>query len=276
VGRAGILVAGIAAAVGLGQSAGDVGVIAVLYGGPWLVGQALRAREARVAVLAVHAARVDRERERREREAVEAERARIARELHDIVAHSISVVAIQAQAVRRRLAPGQERESADLAGIETTARQAMAEMRRLLGVLRADGERVPLAPQPGLGQLDRLVEQTRATGIAVDLEVSGEERPLAPGIDLVAYRVVQEALTNVLKHAHATTAAVQVRFGRAELELTVEDDGVGAASSANGGHGLVGMRERVGLYGGSLDVGSPAGGGFRVRALLPLSEASQR
>ena len=248
---AGLLVAGLL----LGQSTADVGVAALLYGAPWLFGQTLRTRD-EVAEL-------------REAQAVEAERARIARELHDVVSHSISVVAIQSQAVRTRLGPEHEREAHDLQGIELAAREAMAEMRRLLGVLRADGESVPLAPQPGLEQLPRLVDGARETGLQVRLDVDGAPRKLSPGIDLAAFRIVQEALTNALKHASASAVLVRVNYGDRALELTVEDDGRGAATTS-GGHGLVGMRERVALYGGRCAIGRSDGGGFRVQVELPM------
>jgi signal transduction histidine kinase len=262
-----MLVAGILVAwLVLGQAASDAGVAALIYGGPWLAGQALRARGRRLVELTEHAARV-------EQEAIEAERNRIARELHDVVSHSISVIAIQAQAVRRRLGPEQEREAADLRVVETTARQAMGEMRRLLGVLRADGERLPLAPQPGLDQLPRLVESARATGLRVELAVDGTAVPLSPGIDLAAYRIVQEALTNALKHAHASTVTVHVRYRGRDLELVVEDDGVGMNGTPGGGHGLYGMRERVALYGGTFELGG-SDRGFRVRAQLPFEETA--
>jgi signal transduction histidine kinase len=268
-----LLVVGILVAwVGLGQSASDAAVAALIYGAPWAFGQILRARGRRLDELAEHAAQVEREREVREREAVEAERGRIARELHDVVSHSISVIAIQAQAVRHRLGPEQEREAADLRGVEATARQAMAEMRRLLGVLRADGERLPLAPQPGLDQLPRLVERARETGLRVELDVVGTATPLSPGIDLAAFRIVQEALTNALKHAGASSVEVEVRYGERELELVVEDDGVGSAQAGGNGHGLYGMRERVALYGGTIAIGSGERGGFRVHAQLPVQE----
>jgi signal transduction histidine kinase len=242
----------------LRQAANDAAVAAVLYGAPWVFGQVLRTRGQRAALA--------------EREAVDAERARIARELHDVVSHSISVIAIQSQAVRRRLGPEHAREAADLEEIETTARQAMSEMRRLLGVLRADGEAVPLQPQPGLGQLPRLVERARAAGLQVELEVTGPSAPLPPGVDLAAFRIVQEALTNALKHAAAATVWIRVRYRERDLELTVEDDGRGMpATVPNGsGHGLFGMRERVALYGGTCAIGAREGGGFSVRAELPL------
>ncbi len=264
----GILVAWLA----LGQAASDAGVAALIYGAPWLFGQLLRARGQRLAELAEHAARIEREREQREREAVAAERGRIARELHDVVSHSISVIAIQAQAVRRRLQPEQEREAADLRGVEMTARQAMAEMRRLLGVLRTDGEQPPLAPQPGLDRLPELLEQARKAGLRVEVAVEGVPAPLPPGVDLAAFRIVQEALTNTLKHAAASMVTTQIRYGDRELELTIEDDGRGLHEQDGNGHGLFGMRERVALYGGTLETGAGTSGGFRVHARLPVRE----
>jgi len=150
----------------------------------------------------------------------------------------------------------------------------MAEMRRLFGVLRADGSPPELTPQPGLAQLDRLVAQVRGSGLPLELEVEGASVPLPPGVDLAAYRIVQEALTNVVRHAGAARTRVRLRYGDSELELTVEDDGPGAHDGTAGGHGLVGMRERVALYGGVLETGSANGRGFRVHARLPFGEAS--
>jgi len=248
----------------------DLVAFALFFGGPWLVGRLVRQR-ARQADELVRLA--DRDRERERAAAVEEERARIARELHDIVSHSISVISVQTQAVRRRLGPGNEREIDDLRAVETTARQAMGEMRRLFGVLRADGTRAALTPQPGLDQLDRLVEQVRGSGLPLDVEVEGEPVPLPPGVDLAAYRIVQEALTNVVRHAGSAPTRVRLLFRDADLEVTVEDDGPGARTGASGGHGLVGMRERVALYGGTLELGSVNGGGFRVHARLPFREA---
>ena len=269
----GILIAGLLiSAFALGQPAGDTVVAAVLYGAPWAFGQAMRNRGQRLDEVAARAEQAERDREQREREAVEAERARIARELHDVVSHSISVVAIQAQAIRQRLGPEHAREASDLTGIETTARQAMAEMRRLLGVLRADGERLPLAPQPGLDQLPELVERARETGLHVDLDIDGASTPLPPGVDLAAFRIVQEALTNALKHAAAETVRVRVRYRKHDLELIVEDDGNGMDAQPGDGHGLFGMRERVALYGGACTIGAREGGGVRVHALLPVQE----
>jgi signal transduction histidine kinase len=201
------------------------------------------------------------------------ERARIARELHDVVSHSITVIAIQAQAIRHRLRPDQRREAEDLKLLETTARQAMAEMRRLFGVIRKDGERPGLAPQPGLAELPLLVEQLRASGLAVEVEETGSQTALTPGLDLAAYRVLQEALTNVLRHAGSgARATVRIAHEPDALELAVEDDGVGGPDGPSTGHGLVGMRERVGLYGGALETGRVDGRGYRVRARLPLRD----
>jgi signal transduction histidine kinase len=269
-----IVVADLFAMVVLGQDGGDFVFVLVIYVGPWVLAQALRGRGERADALAARADQLESERERVEAAAVEAERARIARELHDVVSHSISVIAVQSQAIRRRLGPEQEREAADLAGVETTARQAMAEMRRLLGVLRSDGERLPLAPNPGLGQLPRLVEQVRGSGLEVDVTVVGEPLLLPPGVDLAAYRIVQEALTNAIKHARTQRATVEIRYDAGTIALVVTDDGAGPAANGNGGHGLLGMRERVTIYGGTLEVGPVDDGpGFRVHAVLPVQRS---
>jgi signal transduction histidine kinase len=240
--------------------AADAIFVCVLYGAPYASGALLRRRTAG--------------HEERERRAVEAERARLARELHDVVSHSISVIALQSQAVRRRLEPQQTREADDLRAVEVTARQAMAEMRRLFGVLRKEGEPMPLAPQPGLDQLPQLLERTRAAGLPVDMRIEGEPAPVPPGIDLAAYRIVQEALTNAVRHAGPARAEVLLRYEGERLELRVADDGrgVNGHGTSSGGHGLVGMRERVALYGGRLELGDGEHGGFRVRATLPLRE----
>ena len=203
-----------------------------------------------------------------DREAVvAAERERIARDLHDVVAHSLSVMVIQAQAAERVLEGEQTSAREALASIDATGRQALAEMRRLVGMLRE--REYTLSPQPGMGQLDLLLDQVRAAGLPVEIETQGEPRPLAPGVDLAAYRIVQEALTNVLKHAGPASARVTVRYAANGVELEVADDGVGAGDGPPGGHGLAGMRERVAVYGGALEAGSVNGRGFRVRATLP-------
>lgn len=259
-----------------GTDANEFAMGAMTYGAVWAFGRGLRAREQRIGAVTQRAERLEQDRQEHERAAVAAERARIARELHDIVSHSISVIAVQTQAVRRRLDPQQTREVDDLRAVETTARQAMAEMRRLFGVLRADGERPSLAPQPGLDQLDRLLAETRAAGRVVQLRVEGERVPLPPGVDLAAYRIVQEALTNTRKHAVAAHVWVRLCFGDHKLELAVEDDGARTTyKQDNSGFGLVGMRERVGLYGGTLQAGPRPGGGFAVRATLPFREEAQ-
>jgi signal transduction histidine kinase len=227
-----------------------------------LVHSVVRDRERRAQL-------AERERDLAAREAVVEERARIARELHDAIAHSVSLIVIQAGAERRVLDEGDSTREV-LETIEHTGREALTEMRRLVGMLRTDaGE--PLAPQPALDDLPRLLEQVRASGLAVELHVEGDRRELPVGVELSAYRIVQEALTNALKHADGTQAVVHVRYGPDALELEIVDDGAASATSAaGGGHGLVGMRERVALYGGRLDAGRRAAGGYGVRVLLPI------
>ena len=216
-------------------------------------------------------AALEREQDANVRVAAAEERARIARELHDVLSHSVSVMVVQAGA--ERLALGSERAATGetLEAIENTGRQALAEMRRLLGMLRAEGESPAHAPQPTLAELDGLVSQVREAGLPVELYVEGEPTALPPGVDVSVYRIVQEALTNVLKHAGPATARVVVRYAGRELELEISDDGRGSAAVGDAGHGLVGMRERVALYGGDFDAGVSNGGGFVVRARLPLA-----
>jgi signal transduction histidine kinase len=212
----------------------------------------------------------ERERDLAAREAVVEERARIARELHDAIAHNVSMMVVQAGAERRVLDgdAGSTREV--LQTIEGVGRNALTEMRRLVGMLRSDSAD-PLAPQPRLDDLPTLVTQVREAGLPVELHVDGEPRELPVGIELSAYRIVQEALTNALKHAGEAHATVRVRYGPDSLELEIVDDGPGAPAPVDsGGHGLAGMRERVALYGGSLDAGRRPTGGFAVRVLLPI------
>jgi signal transduction histidine kinase len=217
------------------------------------------------------AVRAEREREERAHAAVADERARIARELHDVVGHSVSVMTVQASGVRRLLRPDQQRERDALLIVERTGREALAEMRRMVGVLRRPEEGPVLAPQPSLEHLDRLVEQAREAGLPVELRVEGDAFQLPAGVDLTAYRLVQEGLTNALKHAGATRAEVVVNYSDGALEVVVSDDGRGVGSDDGGGHGLVGMRERVSVYGGELDAGPGPEGGYRLRARLPLA-----
>jgi signal transduction histidine kinase len=204
------------------------------------------------------------------RAAVAEERARIARELHDVVGHSVSVMTVQASGVRRLLRPDQEREREALLIVERTGREALAEMRRMVGVLRRPEEAPALAPQPSLEHLDRLVEQAREAGLPVEVRVDGQAVQLPAGVDLTAYRLVQEGLTNAIKHARASRAEVLVNYRDGEIEVIVSDDGTGVGNGDGGGHGLVGMRERVSVYGGELDAGPQPGGGYRLRAKLPL------
>jgi signal transduction histidine kinase len=216
-------------------------------------------------------ARAERERAERARLAVADERTRIARELHDVVGHSVSVMTVQASAARRLLKPHQEKEREALLVVEQTGREALAEMRRMVGVLRRPEEAPALAPQPSLESLDRLIAQTREAGLPVELRIEGVREPLAAGVDLTAYRLVQEGLTNAIKHARAQHAEVVVRYGDGHVELTVTDDGSAEGGGESGGHGLVGMRERVSVYGGELEAGPLAAGGYRLHARLPIS-----
>ena len=237
------------------------------------VGYVLRHRAGRIDHLAGVVQELNTGAEERERQAVEQERTRIARELHDIVSHSISAVVIHTQAVRRRLDTGDhQREIDDLRAVETTARHAMAEMRRLLGMLRADGHADALAPQPGLAQLDGLVADMEAAGVHIAVRVDGDPVALSPGVDLAAYRIIQEALTNVMKHATGATTTVHINYQPDRLSLCVENTASPSRSVSPeaGGQGLIGMRERIMLYGGALQTGARPGGGFAVEAWLPL------
>jgi len=226
--------------------------------------------------------RAEAEHEAQTRRAVEAERARIAGELHDVVTHNVSVMVVQAGAARSVLAssPDDAREAQTaieaLLAVEASGRTAMGELRHLLGLLApADGDEAVLVPQPGAGQVPSLVERVRAAGLNVELSVTGAHY-LPPGVDLAAYRVVQEALTNVIKHAGTARAAVVLEYRPGDLLITVTDDGRAVPGSAgSGGRGLIGLRERIGLYGGELDAGPRPGGGWRVRARIPL-EGSAR
>jgi signal transduction histidine kinase len=251
------------------QSAGEfVWIPAVIM---FLVRKAVRERQLRTEALAARAELLERERELRAHEAVAEERARIARELHDLVAHNVSVMVVQAGAERHALPPGQESTREALSSIEGAGRQALAEARRLLGMLRQDGQHEELEPQPGLGQVEFLVEQIERAGLPVKLDIEGERNPLPAGVDLCAYRVVQEGLTNALKHAGPAQAEVLLRYAPHALDVQVRDDGAGSpeGNGDGAGHGLIGMRERVALYGGELTAGPRSGGGFCVHARLP-------
>jgi signal transduction histidine kinase len=241
------------------------GALAVI---PWLIGRNIRSRSLRLAA-------AEREQEQRTRLAVGDERARIARELHDVVAHSVGIIVIQAEGARRVFDRDPERAREALDTIEQTARTALSDMRRSLGVLReADG--APLRePQPGLGELDGLLEQAREGGLEVEVEVEGEPRTLPRGVDLSAYRIVQEALTNTIKHAGAVHSRITLRYSEGELEVEVADDGPGPSENGAGtssGLGLLGMRERAASHGGEVEAGKGPEGGFVIRASLPFGE----
>ena len=266
------------------QSASDLIFVPLRFVVAWVAGYALRERAEQAEAAEMRATLAEREREaaemratlaEREREAaariaVAEERARIARELHDIVAHAVSVMVLQVGAVRHNLPQTHEEDRDALGHVELAGRTALAEMRRLLGAMRRDGDGVELEPQPGLDGLDSLVEDVGRTGLPVRLHVDGDPFPLPRAIDLSAYRIVQEGLTNTLKHARASQADVTVRYRPDELEVEVADDGAGAATSDGLGHGLVGMRERVKIYGGVMNAGTAPEGGFILRARLPL------
>ncbi|MEV6435496.1 sensor histidine kinase [Streptomyces anulatus] len=246
----------------------------------WVLGDSLRTRRAYFDQLEERAARLEREREAQSKVAVAAERARIARELHDVVAHNVSVMVVQADGAAYVMDAAPDQAKQALETISSTGRQALAEMRRLLGVLRTGDapESGEYVPQPDVEQIEDLVAQVRQTGLTVDFKVEGTPRPLPSGVELTAYRVVQEALTNTRKHGGPDAgASVRLVYFDDGLGLLIEDDGRGAAhelyedGGADGaGHGMIGMRERVGMVGGTLDAGPRPGGGFRISALLPL------
>ncbi|HEV8636329.1 MAG TPA: histidine kinase [Chloroflexota bacterium] len=238
----------------------------------WLAGRAVRENRARADVLAERAERLERERDLTTRLALAAERQRIARELHDVVAHSVSVMVVQAGAARTLLTRQPPRATEALLAVESGGREALGELRRLLGLLTDPDAEPSLAPQPGLAQLDRLVERVGQAGLPVDVKIAGTPRRLPTGLDLTAYRIVQEALTNALKHAGGARCDVLVEFGGRELRLEVVDAG-GSPAAATGdgaGRGLLGMQERIAAYGGELRAGPRPEGGFAVRARLPL------
>ena len=247
----------------------DAFFVFFLGGAAWLLGRYVRGRRLQSDQLRGRAMWLERDREERARAAVIEERTRIARELHDVIAHSVSVMGVQAAAAEELMEREPERARESMRSIQVTARDAVLELRRLLGVMREGEQLLPLAPQPGLGQLDALVRQLGEAGMPVAVRVEGDPRTVPPGLDLSAYRIVQEALTNALKHARPSHARVTVRYG-ADLELIVENDRSAASGPNGAGHGLIGMRERAALYGGTVQAGPDAHGRYRVRARLPL------
>src|SRR3954453_19133063 len=276
-----------------GHSAAQMVFIPLEFAIAWLAGFAVRERSEQAEAAEARAAIAERERDaaartgvaeaaearpaiaERERDAaariaVAEERARIARELHDIVAHAVSVMVLQVGAVRHKL-PDELAEDRDaLTGVEQTGRMALGEMRLLLGAMRAEGEEPELTPQPGLESLDLLLEKVGNAGLPVRLSVEGKPFPVLRAIDLSAYRIVQEGLTNALKHARATSADVTLGYRPEELRLEVRDDGIGTTTADGLGHGLVGVRERVKIYGGEMTAGSANGSGFVLSTRLPL------
>jgi signal transduction histidine kinase len=278
---------GLQAAVGLGlvtgsllfivvaipgeQTASQMAFIPLRFVVAWIAGFILRERAERAEAAEIRATVAERERDAAARVAVAEERARIARELHDIVAHAVSVMVLQVGAVRHKLPDELSDDSEALRSVERAGRTALAEMRRLLGAMRDEREEVSFVPQPGLDGLDSLLEEVTRAGLPVELQVDGVPFPLPRGVDLSAYRIVQEGLTNALKHSHATTANVTVRYALDELQIEVRDNGVGSSTTDGLGHGLVGVRERVKIYGGEMSAGAANGGGFVLTTRLPLS-----
>jgi signal transduction histidine kinase len=252
------------------HSAADLVFTPILFGIGWLAGFALRERAEQAEAAEERALQAEREREAAARIAVAEERARIARELHDIVAHAVSVMVLQVGAVRHKLPKALDEDRDALQGVEQAGRTALSEMRRLLGAMRDDGDGVELAPQPGLDRLDALVDEVGRAGLPVRLHVDGDPFPLPRALDLSAYRIVQEGLTNSLKHARASHADVTVRYSADELRIEVRDDGEGAATSDGLGHGLVGIRERVKIYGGEMTAGTAPEGGFVLSTRFPV------
>ena len=259
-----------------GRPLGDLLWVASIVTGVWAAGRGVNLRQQRVTALADHAVALEHERDAKARAAVAEERVRIARELHDVVAHGISVIVLQARGGRKVVDPRESEAREAFEEIETTAQQALTEMRRLLGMLRRQDEELALGPQPSLANLDSLAASIRDAGLPVDVVVKGRVDRLPPAVDLSAYRLVQEGLTNALKHAGPAHARVFVSCSSDEVEVEVTDDGrgVNGKGMSTGGHGLTGMRERVAMLGGRIDVGPAAAGGFALRARLPLDGAS--
>jgi len=267
-----ILVCGMWIAMGVDMLRGaahyegtDFPWVGALVATPGVLGIAFGSRTRSLQRAEARAAQLELE----QREAVVAERARIARELHDVIAHSVSVMTVQAGAAEEMLKRDPALAVEPVRAVQETGRQALVEMKRLVGMLREEDDEIGLAPQPGLADLDRLVKQVREAGLPVEVRIEGEPRPLPLGVDLSAYRVVQEALTNALKHAGRATAIVTLRYGASDVTIEVADDGAGLPKKG-GGHGLVGMRERIGVFGGTFAAGPRDTGGFAVSARLPI------
>jgi signal transduction histidine kinase len=254
-----------------GHSTAELIFIPLEFAISWVAGFALRERAEQAEAAEVRADQAERERDAAARIAVAEERVRIARELHDIVAHAVSVMVLQVGALRHKRPAALAEDHDALRSVEQTGRTALAEMRGLLAAMRNDGDEAEFTPQPGLDGLDSLLEEIGHAGLPVELHVDGEPVALPRGIDLSAYRIVQEGLTNALKHARASNAEVTVRYRPDELQIEVRDNGEGCATSDGLGHGLVGVRERVKIYGGEMSAGTANGSGFILSTRLPLS-----
>jgi signal transduction histidine kinase len=251
-------------------AAGEIVGIALLCSISAGAGLYIGSKRTSITTLEEQAERLARERELLAERAVADERVRIAQELHDVIAHNLSLIVVQAQALGATV--GDERVTRATDGIADLGRRTMGEMHRTLRLLRARDDAPELAPQPGLGDLDELLARSRAAGLPVELAVEGAPRRLAQSVDLSAFRIVQEALTNVFKHAGRAPTSVTIAYGQRALELTILDSGGGGHAEGPGGHGLIGMRERTALFGGTLTVGPRPGEGFEVRASLPYDE----
>jgi signal transduction histidine kinase len=272
-------VAGLALAIaGIGASLegsstnghSDFAFTSVVVTAGWLVGRGMHGRVTQTTALAERTQRLEQETEAERAAAIAEERRRIARDLHDVIAHSVSVMVVQAGAAEDLLDRDQAGVREPIRAVQETGRGALVEISRLLGLLREDGAELGLAPQPRLDELPELVAQTEAAGLPVDLRIEGTPRPLPLGVDLSVYRIAQEALTNALRHSGGDRAQVVLNYNDDTVELAVENDGVASANGHRGGHGLIGMRERVAVFGGTLEAGPSPEGGFRVVARLPL------
>jgi signal transduction histidine kinase len=261
-----------------GHPRGQVIFIPMLFAVVWCAGLALRERAGHAEAAEQRAVRAEQERAAAVRVAAAEERARIARELHDTIAHAVSVMVLQVGAVRHKLPEAHAEHKNALRDVEQTGRTALSDMRLLLDAMRDSGDHdAGLAPQPGLDRLDRLIDEIGRSGLPVRLRVTGDRVPLPGGLNISAYRIVQEGLTNVLKHANASEAGVSLHYAPAELSIDVRDNGQGMApgNEHHRGHGLIGIGERVRLYDGEMTTSTPAGGGFLLRVRLPLNGRPQ-
>jgi signal transduction histidine kinase len=280
-----VSVAGLAATVAMllavflvrPRAIGDRGTVVIdclTVAAAWWLGDATRRRQEAIGAARERAVELERAREELARRAVVEEQLRIARELHDVVAHSMSIIAVQSGVGAHVLDSQPEEARKALTAIEVTSRQALTEMRRLLGVLRQEAEPSgSLTPTPGLAEVDALAAEVARAGARVEVRIEGTRPELPPGLDLSAYRIVQEALTNVVRHAGPATARIRIRYAPQSVDVEVVDDGRGGNPRPGDGHGIAGMRERAALYGGTLHAGPRPGGGFRVAARLPVEPA---